>query len=76
MCLTMLDAISACIIKIVAACLARCLLNEGARCSSAKQAITPVRYDEGTIATNHDAATGERGYHNTSPPGRAVYAYS
>ena len=32
--------------------------------SSEKQAITPARYDEGTIATNHNTATGERGYHN------------
>ena len=53
---------------LVAACLARCLLNAGARRSSEKQAITPVRYNEGTIVTNHNAATGERGYHNTGPP--------
>ena len=48
--------------------LARCLLNEGATESSSRQAITPARYDEGTLATNHNAATGETGYHNTSPP--------
>ena len=44
--------------------LAGCLLNEGARESSSRQAITPARYDEGTLATNHNAATGERGYHS------------
>ena len=27
--------------------------------------MTPARYDEGTIATNHNAATGEREYHNS-----------
>ena len=26
--------------------------------------ITPAKYDEGTIATNHNAATRERGYYN------------
>ena len=49
-----------CGVVLVAVCLARCLLNEGARRSSEKQAITPARYDEGTNATNHNAATGER----------------
>ena len=44
--------------------LAGCFLNEGARHSSARQAITPAIYDEETLATNHVAATGERGYHN------------
>ena len=53
---------------LVAACLARCLLNEGARHSSERQAITPARYDEGTLATNDNAGTGERGYHNTTSP--------
>ena len=43
------------------------LVNEGARESSSRQAITPARYD-GTLATNHNAAIGERGYHNASPP--------
>ena len=38
------------------------------------QAITPHRYDEATITRNHNAAIGERGYHTTSPPSRAVYA--
>ena len=42
-------------------CLSRCLLNGGARRSSETHAITPARYDKGTIATNHTAATGERG---------------
>ena len=57
------DVTNSCVL--VAVCLARCLLNEGARGSSEKQAITPVRYDEGTIATNHNAPTGERGYHSS-----------
>ena len=52
----MFDVISSCIV----ACLARCLLNEGARCSSEKQAKT----HEGTIATRRNAATWERGCHN------------
>ena len=44
--------------------------------SSAAQAKTPARYDEGALATNHNAATEERTYHNTSPPWRAVYENS
>ena len=44
--------------------LAGCFLNEGARESLSRLAITPAKYDEGTLATNHNAATGERGYHN------------
>ena len=40
--------------------LAGCLLNEEARRSSSRQAIKPARYDEGTLAINHNAATGER----------------
>ena len=60
------DGISSGLIIVV--CLARCLLNEGVRRSSEKQAITPARYDEGAIDTNHNAATGEIGYHNSSPP--------
>ena len=28
--------------------------------------MSPVRYDDGTIATRHNAATGERGCHNSS----------
>ena len=39
-------------------------LNEGARKSWSRQAIAPAKYDEGTFTTNHNAATGERGYHN------------
>ena len=42
-----------------------CILNEGARESSSRQAITPARYDEGTLATNHNAAKGKGGYRNT-----------
>ena len=42
---------------VVVACFARSLPNEGARRSSEKQAITPARYDEGTIATNFNATT-------------------
>ena len=52
--------------------LAGCHLNEGARYPSARQAITsarqaivPARYDEGALAANHNAATGERGYRIT-----------
>ena len=34
-----------------------------------RQAITPpARHDEGRIATNHNDETGDRGYHNTTPP--------
>ena len=40
------------------------ILNEEARRSSERLAITPARYDEGTIATNHKATTWERGYHH------------
>ena len=28
--------------------------------------VTPARYDEETLATNYNALTGERGYHNIS----------
>ena len=49
------------------ACLARCLLSEGVRHSSARQAITPARYDEEThCCQNNNAATGERGCQNKS----------
>ena len=57
----MLDVLS---LVVVAVCLARCLLNEGARSSSERQAITPAKYDDGGIATNRNAATGEGGYRN------------
>ena len=51
-------------LRLVACLPAGCLLNEGARESSSRQVITPARYDEGTFATNHKAATAKRGYHN------------
>ena len=55
------------IVLVVVACLlAGCLVNEGAKYSSARQAIAPARYDEGALATNHKAATGGRGYLNTN----------
>ena len=56
------------LLGLVASLFAGCHLNEGAGESSSRQAITPARYDEGTHATNHNSATGERGYQNTSPP--------
>ena len=59
-----LEVIISCI-AVVGSLLAGCLLNEGARESSSRQAITPARYDEGTLAANHNAATGGRRYHNT-----------
>ena len=49
---------------VLACLLARCLLNEGARESSSRQATTPARYEEGTLVTNQNAGKGERGYHN------------
>ena len=49
---------------VVAACLARCRLHEGTRHSSERQAITPAKYDEGVLAKSHNAATGERVFHN------------
>ena len=61
------------VILVVVACLN--LLNEWTRHSSARQAITPARYDAGTLATKHNAETGERGYHNTTPPWMDVYIY-
>ena len=42
-----------------------CLLNEGARHPSARQATTPASDEGGALATNHSAATGERRYHIT-----------
>ena len=32
-----------------------------------RQAITPARYYEGTLATDHHGATGERRYQSTNP---------
>ena len=65
-CLTMLKVIGSCI----SCCSPRQMSSErwGEALTRKRQAITPARYDEGTLATNHNAATGERGYHNTSPP--------
>ena len=54
-------------ITVDARVLAGCLLNEGARHSSARQAIMRARYDEGTLATNRNAATREKRCHNSSP---------
>ena len=57
----MIYAITSCI----SCCLPRQMSSERrGEALSEKQAITPARYDEGTITTNHNAATGERGYHN------------
>ena len=58
------------------ACLPAGCLNEGARGSSPRQAMTPAKYDEEPFATNHNAATGGGGYHDTinSPSSRAAYA--
>ena len=64
----------------VVACLVACLLagyfvNEGARGSSSRQAITPAKYDEETLATNHNAVQG-RGDNITlaHPEGPHIYA--
>ena len=62
------------LVLLVACLLATCLLNEAGRESSSRQAITPARHDDETLATNHNAATEKRGCHNTGPPWRAVYA--
>ena len=47
------------LLRSFACLLVGCLLNEGAREFSSRQTITPARYDEGTLATNHNADTGE-----------------
>ena len=60
-----LEVIISCI-AVVGSLLAGCLLNEGARESSSRQAITPARYDEGILATKHNAAIGEKGCHNNN----------
>ena len=60
--------IYSCFDKLLACLLAGCLMNEGARKSSYRQAITPAKYDEGTCTTNHNAAARKRTYHITSPP--------
>ena len=66
----MLEVMGSCIL--VTDCLARCLLlKKGARHSSERQAIVPARYDEGTIASKHKAATEERGYRITTSRERA-----
>ena len=59
----MLDVICSC----VSCCSPRQISSErkGRGAHTKKQAIAPAMYDEGTIATNHNAATGERGYHDT-----------
>ena len=38
--------------------------RRGDRILTSRQAMTPARYEEGTLATNHNAATRGRGYHN------------
>ena len=64
-CLTMLEVTSSCI----SCCLPRQMSSErrGEAFIRKAGAITRARYDEGTLATNHNAATGERGYHNSTP---------
>ena len=57
------DAWKLWLLALVYCLLTRCLLNEGSREPSSRQTITPGRYDERTLATNHNAATGKRGYH-------------
>ena len=52
-CLT--DAWKQHFLVLVACLLAGRLLSEGARESSPRQAITPARHDEGTLAKNHNA---------------------
>ena len=61
-CLT--DAWKTQLLRLVDCSLAGCLLNEGARESSSRQAITSVKHDEGTLATDQSAATVDRGYRN------------
>ena len=61
-CLTMLQLLGSCI----SFCLARQMFSEqGAKHSSVRQVITPAEYDEGTLGTNHNAATRETGHGNT-----------
>ena len=51
------------VVAFVACLLAECLLNEGARDSTPRQAMTPSRCDEGILATNNGntATTGREG---------------
>ena len=50
-CFMILEVIGSTVV-LVAACLTRCLLKEGARHPSERQAITPAKYGEETLALN------------------------
>ena len=65
-CLT--DARNMWLLGLLTCLLAGCLLHDGARQSSSRQAlaITPARFDEVTLGTNHNAVTRERGYCSTT----------
>ena len=71
-CLT--DAWKIWLLRLVACLPAGCLVNEGARESSSRLAVTPAKYHEGTLATNHNATTGERGYHDKERRGTHGFA--
>lgn len=64
----------------IVVCLARgCLLKEGVSNSSSRQATTPAKYAEGTLTTNKNAVTRERGCRDTRklvshPEGQYVHA--
>ena len=45
-------------------------MNQGRENHASWHAITPVRHNEGASATDHNATTGERGYHTASPTER------
>ena len=64
-------------VQLLACLLTTCLLNEGVRESSSRQAIiiTPARHDEGTVATKHNAATGERGCHNNAVGSASFFCF-
>ena len=61
------------VVASISCLLARRMLFE--RRGERAQAMTPARFDEGILATDHNTVTGERGYHNTMV-GPKVLLYS
>ena len=50
--------------QLLSSCSPHVFWRKGGKCSSARRTTTPARYDEGTPGADHNAATGERGYHS------------
>lgn len=62
------------LLRLAACLLAGCLVNKRGREYLSRQAITRAKCNEGTLVTNHNAATEKRGYNYTRAPSKAVFA--